>query len=163
MDAFQGSYRTEPRDMRYFSAFYLLLRVIMLAQVQLFVSSQVLNAIGVLSFTSTIIVLQCEPYQVRIHNKRDSILMLLMGIITTSTYIAYLSPQYNRVAEFSRLSSTVVLLVLFLHFVMYSKLRMLIKKIKDVCNSTPNINHGDRETIDYTDRDFDRYPPLLNN
>ena len=26
MDAFQGSYRTEPRDLRYFSAYYLLLR-----------------------------------------------------------------------------------------------------------------------------------------
>ena len=32
MDAFQGSYRTQPHDMRYFSAFYLFLRMLMLAQ-----------------------------------------------------------------------------------------------------------------------------------
>ena len=35
MDAFQGSYKTEPRDLRYFSAFYLLLRLLMLLQVPL--------------------------------------------------------------------------------------------------------------------------------
>ena len=30
MDAFQGSYRTEPRDLRYVSAFYLLVRILII-------------------------------------------------------------------------------------------------------------------------------------
>ena len=39
MDAFQGCYRTHPRDMRYFSALYLLLRVLILALMSSFPTS----------------------------------------------------------------------------------------------------------------------------
>ena len=80
MDAFQGSYRTQPRDMRYFSAFYLLLRMLLIAQPQIFTSTLMMYTSGILSIVASCVVAICQPYKVSSHNTRDSLLLLLMGV-----------------------------------------------------------------------------------
>ena len=79
MDAFQGSYRTEPHDMRFFSAFYLLVRISILIQTMLFPSTLKLFTSGILSLASAGVVAIFQPYKVKGHNTMDSIWMLLMG------------------------------------------------------------------------------------
>ena len=61
MDAFQGSYKLEPRDLRYFSAFYLFLRLLMLAHVELFLSPQSFYISGILSLASAAVMATCQP------------------------------------------------------------------------------------------------------
>ena len=80
MDAFQGSYKLQPRDMRYFSAFYLFLRVVMLMHAELFLSPLTLYTSGIISLASAAIVAAFRPFKVEAHNTIDSILLLLMGV-----------------------------------------------------------------------------------
>ncbi len=79
MDAFQGSYKTSPRDMRYFSAFYFLLRLAMLS-LDIFWLQQTLYIVGILSLASSAVIDLFKPYRVNSHNTIDVILILLMGI-----------------------------------------------------------------------------------
>ena len=80
MDAFQGSYKLQPRDMRYFSAFYLFLRVVMVMHADLFLSPLTLYTSGIISLASAAIVAAFRPFKVEAHNTIDSILLLLMGV-----------------------------------------------------------------------------------
>ena len=80
MDAFQGSYRIEPRDLRYFSAFYLLLRMLMVMQFQAFSAEVMLFTSGILSLAAAVVVAVFQPYKVKSHNTIDSVLMVLLGI-----------------------------------------------------------------------------------
>jgi len=80
MDAFQGSYRTQPQDMRYFSTYYLLLRILMLAQTQIFLSEFMYYSCAVLSFLSAALVTVFQPYRKKIYNQTDSVLLTAMGI-----------------------------------------------------------------------------------
>ena len=80
MDAFQGSYRIEPHDLRYFSAFYLLLRMLILLQPHIFQSTLSLLASGLLSFASASVIAIFRPYKVSKHNRVDSVMLMLMGI-----------------------------------------------------------------------------------
>ena len=72
MDAFQGCYKTHPQDLRYFSAFYLLMRVILMLQVQLFHSSLMLYTSGILSLMGAAIIALFQPYKQHVHNKLDT-------------------------------------------------------------------------------------------
>ena len=90
MDAFQGSYKLERRDLRYFSAFYLLLRLLMLAHVELFLSPQSFYISGILSLAAAAIVAISQAYKVSTHNTVDSVLLLLMGVYFISCNEAYL-------------------------------------------------------------------------
>lgn len=80
MDAFQGGYKLQPRDMRCFSAFYLLLRVAMLMHSELFLSTLTLYTSGIISLASAAIVAAFRPFKVEAHNTIDSILLILMGV-----------------------------------------------------------------------------------
>ena len=89
MDAFQGSYRTHSRDMRYFSAFYLFLQILILAQPQIFPYIMFFTS-GILSLASAAAVTIFQPYKVKSHNTMDSVMMLLMGVY----FLSYLIWNY---------------------------------------------------------------------
>ena len=95
MDAFQGCYRTHPWDLRSFSAFYLLLRVLFLAQVALFPSYLMLYMSGILAFAGAGLVSMVQPYRVRAHNAVDTVLLLLMGTYFISYYNMILLTSLN--------------------------------------------------------------------
>lgn len=167
MDAFQGSYRTRPRDMRYFSAYYLLLRILMLAQVQVFRSKLMLYMLGILSFASAALVALFQPYIVQAHNKIDSILMLVMGIYFISFHelLLLIKLQQGRqwvVPSVFQESAIGILALVLISLVLWKPFRWtilaLIKKFK------ARQNHGDddNEIVSF-DRDHGtgNYPPLL--
>ena len=168
MDAFQGSYRTKPRDMRYFSSYYLLLRVLILIQVQVFQSKLMLYTSGILSLISAAIVALFQPYKVKAHNKIDTIAMMLMGVYFISFHESLLLLKLQQGQEWAVPSAfqessiwilTLMLIFLILHKPFRWAVQAVIKKIK------ARWNHGDynNEAIDSFDRDHgvDNYPPLL--
>jgi hypothetical protein len=95
MDAFQGSFRIQPYDLRYFSAFYLLIRILMLIQFQFFPSLQLFFTSGIVSLFSAATVIVFQPYKVKTHNTIDAVLMMLMGVYFISQHAHRLSLSTN--------------------------------------------------------------------
>ncbi len=88
MDAFQGSYKTEPYDLRYFSAYYFLLRFLVLLVTSM---ASILNysVLAFLVIMGAVIVTIFQPYKTNRHNKLDivSILILALTYVSMTGYI----------------------------------------------------------------------------
>ena len=164
MDAFQGCYRTHPQDLRYFSAFYLLLRILLLVQWYIF-HTKMLYSSGIISLVAAAAVTFFQPSKVKAHNTRDVLLILLMGIFFLS-YNENNSITYKFAAACEGVS--VSLLILYLIWLVVWKvfhleiLKVLVRRVKGlmVCE-----NRNDEEVDSFT-RDHDstldhNYPPLL--
>ena len=174
MDAFQGCYRTHPRDLRYFSAFFLLLRVLLLAQVVLFPTYVLLFNSGVLSFAGAAVVAVLQPYKVKSHNTVDTVLLLLMGVYFTSYYDLILLTSLNYQLQwliaaicqgFSIAFLILYLISLLLWKLLRFKLLALIRRARSAWSSrniqrihtTDFINSFDGRR----DSDTNIYPQLL--
>ena len=181
MDAFQGSYRTQPHDMRYFSAFYIFLRMLMVAQPHVFPSYIMLFTSGILSLTSAAAVTIFQPYKVKSHNTMDSVMMLLMGINFLCYFGSILLKSLGRRHQRNMVESIqgialAILLVWFLLLLTWKLLHLqipqtLIKKAKVTYNSLlrkcgAQDHDSNGEVIESFVREIDTnetnsYPPLL--
>ena len=174
MDAFQGNYRTQPRDMRYFSAFYLFLRMLMLAQPQIFPSTMSLFSSGILSLASAVIVTIFQPYKVKTHNTMDTVMMFLMGIYFLSYYVNIIlttSPSHQWII--AAVTQGLSLITLFCYFaslvlwkLLHQKIKAMIGKVQEMWKSVGD--HSNEEGIESFDHDRDiditernSYTPLL--
>ena len=134
MDAFQGSYRIEPRDCRYFSAFYLLLRMLVIVQVQIFTSAVLFYASAMTSLIFAVVLAAFQPYKVSVHNYRDSILLIFMG----SYFATYGTSEFLALLAEDKIVAglvvvIIVLIALYLVLIVASKLfgsqvKLIIKK-----------------------------------
>ena len=168
MDAFQGSYKIQPRDMRSFSAFYLLLRILMLVHAELFLSPQTHYISGIISLASAALVALVQPYKVNLHNTVDSILLLLMGMYFISDNEARLleSLHYGRQWTFASIVQILSILLIVLYFVslvvwklLHKKIKTFIRLMKAKWNSRASTSdreeNRDRVVIESFDRDLD--------
>ena len=171
MDAFQGSYRIEPHDLRYFSAFYLLLRMLILLQPQIYQSTLSFLASGLLSFASAAIIAIFQPYKVSKHNTVDSVMLMLMGIYFFG-YHAQFSLNYEdkTLCTIAEMTSIVLCLVYFLFLLAWKlfggKLQAVVKKARVLWTSALHHHSIKGEGLEVFDRDLDAndansYPPLL--
>ena len=180
MDAFQGSYRTQPCDMRYFSAFYLFLRVLMLAQPQIFWSSMMLFTSGILSLASAAVVVTFQPYKEKAHNVIDTVLMLLLGIYFLSYYANNCEQsssgyRHQLIYVFAvQILCVTAFLAFFISLIMWKLFHLRVQalfakaKVKwnSLCSHHSDIDHSNGEGIESFNRDLDitehsGYPPLL--
>jgi hypothetical protein len=131
MDAFQGSYRVQPRDLRYFSTFYLLIRVTVLLHLYTLVSYLRFFTSGMLFLISAAVMVIFQPYKVRAHNTVDSVLMILTGIVCISFYAHEANAD---VVTFFRFLSVLLLLFYFISLLVWKllggKLQEMVGKIK---------------------------------
>jgi hypothetical protein len=173
MDAFQGSYRIQPRDLRHFSTLYLILRMLLLLQFQIFPSVLMLFTSGILSFITAVMVAIFQPYKVRTHNTTDSVLLTLMGIYFVS-YHAQLSLNYENVyVPFTVQILAIGLLLLYcisllVWKLLSGKLQTLVGKVKGVWSSIIHHQreHCSGEWVECFNREQDMnetnsYPPRL--
>ena len=118
MDAFQGSYRTEPRDMRYFSAYYFFLRIVFV-----FLLTAVQSVYYLLPVLTTIIIIGAavfayfQPYQNAQHNKSDIVFMFLLAFVL-ATYTGLLltsviGKYYLKQAQILVVISTTLILITY--------------------------------------------------
>ena len=173
MDAFQGSYKLEPRDLRYFSAFYLFLRLLMLAHVELFLSPQSFYISGILSLASAAVMATCRPYKVDTHNTVDSVLLLLMGVYFISCSETYLLGLSDFVHNLSlpRVVQGLCLSLVVLYFICFVTWRLVGKKtcalVQAMRNRAKLVFQKDAtdESIDaarsLSSDEIEDYPPLL--
>ena len=80
MDAFQGSFKTSPRDCRYFAAVYLFLRVLNLVAQDVLQSALYIPLIGLIFFVTSLFVCFMKPRKYYWHNLVDSLLLALAAI-----------------------------------------------------------------------------------
>jgi hypothetical protein len=136
MDAFQGSYKTRPRDLRCFSAYYLLIRFSLLFSTSYIVSSFFVLVSAFVLVISSFIFLFFQPYINNSHNKVDSGLMLLMALLYVGvagdimgTFFAY---DWLATAQVMFAISFLMLIFLiitnFIIMPLYSKLRVFCSK-----------------------------------
>ena len=81
MDAFQGSYKTAPRDLRFFSAYYLLLRFVIMCVAGMVESPSSLYLCAYIMITAAIIFAVFRPYKTNTHNIMDVVCLLLVGLM----------------------------------------------------------------------------------
>jgi hypothetical protein len=80
MDAFQGCYKFEPYDCRYFSGFYLFLRVAILVIFLATESTYVIIVSGMAIMPAIAFFLIVKPYRVSIYNTIDAIILLSFAL-----------------------------------------------------------------------------------
>ena len=168
MDAFQGSYRIQPRDLRYFSAFYLLLRILLLAQPHIFPSALFFFTSGILFLLTAAAVAIFQPYKVKTHNTIDLLLMLLMGIYFVSYYIYTQNYEVRNLAVFLQLVCIGFLMLYFISLLVWKllggKLQSVLVKAKTVLKSTVHRHREDnREAEGLESFDRESYLPLLRD
>ena len=171
MDAFQGSYRTEPRDLRYFSVFYLLLRILLAMQFQFFTSMLMYLTSGILFISAAAIVALFQPYKVKVHNAIDIVLLLLLGVFFASYHASIMMDQPP---NFLRAIQYICIILLLLNFIsllawklLGGKCKAIAQKAKVTWNSifrhTAEERRGE-ECVESFDRDTgeaNSYTPLL--
>ena len=101
MDAFQGCYKFEPYDYRYFSGFYLFLRVIILVIFLVTESTYVVPFSGIAIMLAVIFLLIIKPYAQRIYNTIDAIILFLFVLFCYGTSAIVLSNFNHKYRSFS--------------------------------------------------------------
>ena len=84
MDAFQGSYRTHPRDLRYFSAYYLFARYLLLQLTSIIQSLFFAPVVLFIMVSSILLFAAFQPYKKSSHNKLDIIAIVMMTLVYTA-------------------------------------------------------------------------------
>ena len=158
MDAFQGSYKTEPRDLRCFSAFYVLLRFLTLFVTENLISLFYVPTLANLSILSGLVIAMFEPYKIPFHNKLDIFLLLCIGI----TYNADMADALAFYLDWHWMDLADILFYILPIFLLlvYFLLRFPLKKLKALCCRCRRLcwsqNAGEEEKIQALIESFNR-------
>ena len=164
MDAFQGSYKTEPRDLRQFSSLYLLLRFLLLSSTSAFLSVAYTTFCGVVILLSTIIFAIFQPYKNSLHNKFDLVSLLLLSLLfislTDFSNSIYVNWQYYNLSIAFFIGSVVLICVHCIVFFFYHcKSRMIFKVLRK--RPSEDVGAGLSESMDI--RNAKPQTPLLSS
>ena len=138
MDAFQGSYKTEPHDLRYFAAWYLLLRFLFLLFVGCFNSILAMTTASVIMILGALSVAILRPYKSNHNNIRDVTLLLSVALfyLSIAATIDASLMDYNHLAVaqcIMVISVTFIIMVIFASMFwspITKTVRALYKKVK---------------------------------
>ena len=138
MDAFQGNYSLQPYDMRYFSAYYLFLRVLIITIGCTLGSVYALCAITTCLSVNAIVVSAIQPYRNPSHNKLNNLAMSLLALYYIAT-LSMLTTFYLDVRfillptigfEACQFFLSSYLIILVISYLCGSKLKTLCHKLK---------------------------------
>ena len=171
MDAFQGSYKIEPYDLRYFSAFYLLLHFLFLIITELMLSFFVIPTLAFIMLLSALIFAIFQPYKKTSQNKLDIAFMLLVTLFfvafTAEILASYLDTCWLAAAgALLIISVTLIILYLILMFAWLIFHRILKKLFLKMMNcrssdsSARSFEAFERNKRQILSLD---YPPLLRS
>ena len=100
MDAFQGCYKFEPYDCRYWAAFYLFLRIAILVLFALTQSGYLVAVAGILLVPITCFLVVVRPYRKDVYNVIDSVMLLTLILLCFSAAGFALTAFDQKYAEF---------------------------------------------------------------
>ena len=136
MEAFQGCYRHQPRDCRYFAALYLLLRILNNLSFVVFIDTPSLAMFSLLFLLVILFLVTIAPYRKDAHNKIDTLIFLVVVSAFPLNYLkSFLWPyssHFHLIIRifFSLVSLTPVLysFVLFLRKILPRKFQATLKR-----------------------------------
>ncbi len=154
MDAFQGSYRIEPYDLRYFSAFHLLFRFLLLLTLTLTQTMFAFPAAACLMLTAAIIFAFFRPYKNNFHNMLDVISMMLLALF----FISYTASLFaNSLDQYwSDTGLAFIVGTIFVSF-LYCIIILLFKTIKNILQSIITRAMKFKETSVNSTRSIERF------
>ena len=138
MDAVQGSYKTKPVDLRYFSAFYSFLRFLCQIAVISFKTMTIFPIITLILMVSSLIFAVVQPYKDRNHNRLDLVCLLLATFFYASCTLMmltfYLDITWIIAADVPFVLAFLSIMVLYISMLLYAIFSHYLKDIfKQVC------------------------------
>ena len=132
-DVFQGSYKLEPHDLRIFSAFHLLIRLLISFIFMLFHTLFAYPATVLVLFPATLFFAFFRPYKNEFHNTLDVISIGLAAFL----YVSYLSSVFTRSLDsywrhtsYALSAGTMVLILMYaIVNLTFSRIRNLLRCI----------------------------------
>ena len=151
MDVFQGSYRTKPLDLRYFSAYYFLLRFL-----HLLITSNIAS-IFISSMTCFMMVLALlalvvfQPYKKGINNKIDMVALLVMILtyvgITSNIIASLLDQKWLKTSQHLIIFPLVLLAFLIIGLVLWNPCQFLVVTLMK------KFANGERQALQFDKMD----------
>jgi len=133
MDGFQGCYRVEPFDMRFFSAYYLFLRVFILVLTAAIRSIFAFSATTLCLVLNAIFVYSTQPCHSLTHNRIDSLAMSMLAFcyvsILTMLTTFYLDSYWLLPSNIAFGASQFVIMAFFVTVFLWTLLRHKLKNI----------------------------------
>ena len=159
MDIFHGCYRTKPVDYRYFSALYLLLRIINLIVFSFTLSRFYYPFAAILILLTAVTVIITQPYKLSVYNKLESSLFIVFACALIPATAYALSPSDKWNGTFIAMISLVAVLLVFyvVILIIYWAIPLRIKEamkrgIRQICRHQQTNPESDDflETISTT-------------
>ena len=140
MDAVQGCYRTTPVDLRYFSAFYLVLCFLCQILIMFFKTMAILPITTLILMVSSLIFAVVQPYKDRNHNRLDLVCLLLATLFyasaTSMVLILFIDKSRIIAADVIFALTFLSIFVLYIFMLLYIIFGHSLKNIlKQVCLS----------------------------
>ena len=160
MDAFQGTYRTHPRDMRYFSAYYFFLRFILLFNTGYEVSIFTIPLTLVVLILSIMVLIIFQPHIKDVNNRIDTLSMIMMILffairnMLISTF--YLDPYKNNASNKMALTCGSIIILYFIMLLSWTIFGYQIKHLQNrLCRAKSQISEEQATyaSIETFDRD----------
>lgn len=171
MDVFQGQYKLEPRDHRYFSALYLFIRILNVALLCLTNGALYLPVVGAVFMLMTIAVAIARPYKYFLYNTIEIALFSILTVLALAYPIHVYSRELSGGTKAYHLmnSSTSLILSLLVMFYtlglfLYKTIpKKLLKRIKNKITAFKEQNSTKEEGIPYQLQSEEECTPLLSN
>lgn len=137
MDTFQGSYKTDPCDSRYFAAWYLFLRLLFLLCAGYFTSILSLAAASMVMTVGALSVAIVRPYKRACHNTQDIVLLLSGALVYMSASADAVASQMDfnhlHAAQSVVLLSVILMVMAILASLFYNPLLKLASRFYRTC------------------------------
>ena len=152
MDAFQGCYKFEPYDCRYFSGFYLFLRVAILVIFLVSESAYVIinSGMAIMPAIAFLLIINCKPYAVSIYNTIDAIILIAFALfcygasaITLSSFNHKYRPLSMTMTGIGLLFPTIYASVVITFAVLPKSAKLRVKKCLKRFASANHNRHED--------------------
>ena len=145
MDAFQGTYRTHPRDMRYFSAYFFFLRFVLLFIASYEVSIFTLPLTLVVLLLSVMVLVVFQPHNKNVNNTLDilsiTMVILFFALRCMLAITFYLDPYKLSLSNGVFFISAVIFTLYFIILFLWAIFRYQIKHLqKWLCGPQSNTS-----------------------
>ena len=138
MDAFQGCYKFEPYDCRYWAGFYLFLRIAMLVIFAFTQTAYFILIAGLFMMFVSCITAVVRPYKQTAYNVLEIVMFLIFSLVASSLTLVSMSAFDQRYFSFAS-SMTAVLLILpplyLVGFLITKLTKQLISSVKLIRDS----------------------------
>ena len=160
MDAFQGTYRTHPRDMRYFSAYYFFLHFILLFITECEVSIFTLPLTLVVLILSIMVLIVFQPHNKDVNNRIDTLSIIMMILffairnMLISTFL--LDPYKNNASNKMAFTCGSIIILYFIMLFSWTIFGYQIKHLQNrLCGAKSQISEEQAtyDSIETFDRD----------